>query len=122
MSLSRVMLTIRRHQFDRIANRQFAGRITAFLRKQFPDAAEVEPIKLEEGVLNQIGSARSFGFIEEAHVAVYVTSAWMLGETFDKDFPAAAETLGDPKLTAAAKADWLSKWTVDLFEALEQSD
>lgn len=118
---SEAMLTIRSQQLDLIADRRFSDKIADFLRRQFTEALELDFTLLEDLVFKQIRRAREYGFTEEGHIAVYVSSAWMLGETFDKRFSAAAATLSNPTLTTPDKADWLAEWTIALFEALEKS-
>ena len=113
------MLSIRPAQIDKLANARFAARLTDFLRAQFPAAREVEVPTLRRAVGAQIERAQRYGLVEERHVASYVLAAWLLGEEFDRDMPAAKETLNNGARTGADKAKWLDEWTLRLFQTLE---
>jgi len=116
-------LKIRKQQFDVLNQQQEADyelRLTRFLRMQFADAA-AEPVeKLRPEVAGQIAKARRYGLLTEQEVASYVISAWLLGQDFDKEFPAAQEVLTAP-VSGNVKACFLEQWTQELFEKLEGS-
>lgn len=114
-------MKIRKQQFDALNQQQEAGyelRLTEFLRKQFADAAVKPVAKLRPEVAGQIAKARGYGLLTEQEVASYVISAWLLGQDFDKEFPAAQEVLTAP-VSGNVKASFLEQWTQELFEKLE---
>jgi hypothetical protein len=51
---------------------------------------------------------------------IYITSAWLLGLNFDKEFPSAKETLNSKKLPPDKKADWLAKWTEQVIAGFKK--
>ena len=99
--------------------RAFLLRLVQFLRNQFPDAVTAPQKELEAGVERQIKQARGHGFLAEQDIATYVTSAWLLGEEFDREFPAVAEVL-ESISPVDEKANWLEQFTETIFRELEK--
>jgi hypothetical protein len=95
-------------------------RLVRFLQDQFPDAAECNQATLIVGVGEQIGKARTYGFLTERQIATYVMSAWLLGDDFDREFLAVQQMLG-LNLTPAEKSTWLERFTKDIFDQLRRS-
>jgi hypothetical protein len=56
---------------------------------------------------------------DEASIAGYVTTAYLLGEHFDTQFPAAADILKRPQLRGVRQGRTPRSWTRQLFQALE---
>jgi hypothetical protein len=115
-------LLIRKEQIDalqRATDRNYEIRLVYFLRNQFPDAELKTEASLVDGIGPQIVKARGYGLITEQQIAVYVTSAWLLGGDFDNAFPAAKEMLNS-SVMADHKSDWLEHFTEKLFERLGQ--
>ena len=96
-------------------------RVATFLRDTFPDAEDVAWGKLVRTVGEQVRRAMQYGFSAEQDVATYVITAWLLGENFDTEFPAAVQILSSTD-GAAARAASLEEWTKILFAALEEED
>src|SRR5690349_5392044 len=98
----------------------FESRLVAFLHDTFPDSLEIPLDELHQVIQRLLAKAQGYGFADEAPTAIYVTTAYMLGENFDTEFPAATEILTNLHVSAEKKADWLENWTRRLFEALEE--
>ncbi len=114
-------MIIRKEQMTALSlgtEERFGDRLVAFLRQEFPEAAAQPLQELKAAVQQQDTKARQYGLDNGQDIAVYVVTAWLLGEDFDTEFPAAAETLGST-LSSDLKAHWLSAWTEKLFAALE---
>ncbi|MCK5896416.1 MAG: hypothetical protein KAG20_06395 [Cocleimonas sp.] len=98
---------------------EFEQRIADFLQKQFPDAKEVAEEELLLVIHEQVEQARGYGLETERQIANYVTTAWLLGRTFDTEFPAAYDMLRSSHYSADDKSEWLAQWTEEMFKALE---
>src|SRR5690348_6291570 len=88
----------------------FEDRLVDFLRSQFPDAKDEPDAELRSAVREQVDRALSYGLEAERPVATYLTTAWLLGQTFDDEFPGAKEILTSKLHTPDEKADRLAKW------------
>ena len=97
----------------------FETRLVHFLHETFPDSLDMLEGELEDAVAGLVEKARSYRMNDEASIAVYVTTAYLLGVQFDTQFPAAAKILNDHSYGAAEKAELLESWTKELFQALE---
>ncbi len=97
----------------------FENRLVHFLHETFPDSLDMLEGELEAAVGRLVGRAQSYGMTDEASVAGYVTTAYLLGEHFDTQFPAAAEILNDHSYGGTEKAELLESWSRQLFQALE---
>lgn len=114
-------MKIRKEQLDALNRKQAADyelRVTRFLRQQFADATQEPEEQLRLQVAAQIVKARGYGLVTEQEVASYVVSAWLLGQHFDTEFPAAQEVLTAP-ISGNMKACFLEEWTRELFQRLE---
>lgn len=110
-------MRIRREQFDQAALDEFVGRFRALLHAQFDDARDVPRDELDSAIRRQVGRAQRYGFVTEEDVAIYVLTAWLMGETFDEHEGAQAILMaGDP---AAERAAALRQWSASVFETLE---
>jgi hypothetical protein len=98
-------------------DRSYELRLTRFLQEQFADAAKEPTNRLRPDVAAQIGKARGYGLLSEQEVAIYVITAWLLGQSFDREFPAAHEVLTSP-VSAELKAHFLEQWSRQMFEEL----
>ena len=107
--------------FEKDQYERFIDRITAHLREQFPDAAALPVDELRIGVAAQLKRADEYGLDLEQEQAIYATSAWLLGEDFDKRFPAAEAVLSSSRLTSFEKQQWLEEFTREIFARLEKS-
>jgi hypothetical protein len=105
--------------FSDSSEREYINRLIRFLRDQYPQAAAAPDSELRTAVETQVAMARSYGLTTEHDVAVYVNTAFLLGEEFDTEYPAAQEVLPSPVLASSEKAAWLSSWTREMFDSLE---
>ena len=119
------MLTIRKSLLDAFAQGQesdFEERLVKFLRHNFDDAALEEKSKLLAGVRALVRQAGAYGIETEQDIAVFCTTAWLLGDDFPEEFPAAGQALVNPEFSGHLKAEWLANWTEKLFAALEAKE
>lgn len=119
-----VLLKLRPAQmraFAQASDDRFVDRTTLFLQSEFPDARRESRAMLKSGVSEQIARARDHGFTTEIQLVTYVVTAWLLGSTFDEEFPAVKETLASPVMSPGDKAAWLSQFTEKLFRTLSES-
>ena len=119
------IMIIRSEQFDAmvIPNiADFIERAIAFLYENFPESLDEDADELTETVGLLIEQAEKYGLETEQQVMTYITTAWLLGVNFDEEFPAANETLNSKDFTPDEKADWLAKWTEDIFAAFEEEE
>ncbi|KHD11469.1 hypothetical protein PN36_29115 [Candidatus Thiomargarita nelsonii] len=70
----------------------------------------------------QVSKARSYGLETERQIANYVTTAWLLGQQFDTEFPAAQEMLNSSNYSHDEKSLWLEQWTEQIFATLEEEN
>lgn len=118
-------MIIRNEQFDAMAIpniADFIERAIAFLYENFPESLDEDTDELTETVGLLIEKAETYGLVAEQHAMTYITTAWLLGPEFDEEFPAAKETLSSNDFTPDEKADWLAKWTEDVFAAFEEEE
>jgi hypothetical protein len=98
----------------------FLERAIKFLYEKFPESRKEDPDRFTEIVGAQLNKADSYGLVTEQQVMIYITSAWLLGLNFDKEFPSAKETLNSKKLPPDKKADWLAKWTEQVIAGFKK--
>jgi hypothetical protein len=119
-----VLLKLRPPQmraFAQASEERFVDRTTLFLQGEFADARREPRTSLKPAVAEQIDRARGHGFTTEIQLVTYVVTAWLLGPTFDEEFPAIQETLASPVMSPGDKASWLSQFTEKLFRTLSES-
>lgn len=120
-----VLLRLRPAQmraFSKASEERFIDRTVNFLQGEFSDAREVPRPMLRHIVAEQAARARElYGFGTELELVTYVITAWLLGERFDEEFPAAHATLTAPVLSPKDKSAWLAEWSEKLFRTLQES-
>jgi hypothetical protein len=107
--------------FSRASEERFADRLVNFLQAQFPDALSEPRGQLKAAIVDQVARARGHGFTTEAQLAIYVTTAWVLGPEFDTRMPPMEEALANPLSTPQDKVAFLELWTKKLFRTLEEA-
>lgn len=115
-------MKIRKEQmeaFEQVELTKFETRIADFLQTQFPDAKEIPLKDLMPVIHEQVACAHSYGLETEQQIVNYVTTAWLLGQEFDREFPAAQEKLSSNKYSADDKSEWLVLWTKKMFTSLD---
>ena len=111
------MLKIRETQVEQLA--PFRRRMRDLLRQHFADARAMSARKLDAAISRQTRAARSHGLWTERQLAVYILTAFLLGEEFDTRFPAAGSVL-DSTLPPDAKVGWLEQWSKEILHTLTE--
>jgi hypothetical protein len=114
-------MLIRREQFSALAapvGTEFVARLALLLQRHFEDARQAPPDQLRSDINRTIRRAQAYGLATERDAAAFVVTAFLLGENFDNEFPAAQQVLTSPVLGGSDKAEWLEQWTTQLFQAL----
>jgi hypothetical protein len=106
--------------FERDQHERFVDLVTAHLREEFPDAEALPIEELRAGVATQLDHAVEYGLDTELEQATYATSAWLLGEDFDKRFPVVEAVINSARLTSEEKRQWLEEFTREIFSRLEK--
>jgi len=117
------MLKIRSEQMVSLQSaeeKRFLDRLVDFLQSEYDEAKKVSPDDLRPIVEQQIKNAQKYGLVTEQQAAIYVITAWLMGEKFDVEFDAPREVLPSHLYTPDDKAEWLSQWTEAVFLALEE--
>ncbi len=100
----------------------YLDKLTALLRQESVDARN-EPVEsFRKDVERMLQKAQQFGLVTERDAAVFVITAFLLGEGFDREFAAAGRVLSASDLTGGNKAAWLEQWTSLMFEALGKAE
>jgi hypothetical protein len=97
----------------------FESRLVDFLHTKFPETKSEPAEEFKNAIHQQALNAQKYGLETEQDIAVYVTTAWLLGEHFDTEFPAAQVELTS-KASAQEKAQWLEDWTTKMLDILEK--
>jgi hypothetical protein len=116
------MFTLRPSHMEAFAaasDADFEQRLAGFVQTNIPGLAEENPADLRAVVHCQAEKARAYGLVTEQEIAVYVSVAALIGETFDTDSPAATQLLTSPVLPGVAKADWLAQWSEAMLRELQ---
>ena len=116
-------MIIRRQQLEALAaarKSQLAREIVSFLKEQYNEARSAPEAELLPPVQRLVRRAEYYGLNTEQDIAIYSIAGFMLGESFDIDFPAVQQVLPSPVLSSGEKADWLLQWTTELFQTLEK--
>lgn len=118
-------MIIRNEQFDTMAIpniADFIQRAITFLYENFPESLDEDTDELTEIVGVLIEKAETYGLVTEQQAMNYIVTAWLLGVDFDKEFPAAEETLNSKDFTPDEKSEWLAKWTEEIFATFEKEE
>ncbi len=100
----------------------YIEKFVEFLQSEFPDAKKLSNDILTPVVLEQITNAHSYKLITEQQISNYITTAWLLGQNFDTEFPAAQEMLISDEYSATDKVKWLSEWSIEMLTTLEENN
>jgi hypothetical protein len=87
--------------FSKDAERNFLERVAAFIRDQFPEAADASDAELMADVVDQVGKAQSYGLVSERAIMSYLLAAKFLGSDFDQ--------IADVQAFLASERDCASK-------------
>ena len=114
------MLTIYNNQLLELADKNREGfvlKMIKLLRSDIEEVKELNDSDLKVQVEQQILKANKYGLNRNTSVAIYLISAFLMGENFDEDFEAAAEIL-QSKMTQEEMGDKLEKWVYEIFRVL----
>lgn len=112
------MITLSTEQRQGLADASLVSRLQEFLNATYPESREVPAAEMKAILRVQLQRCQGYGFTTERQAAIYVVTAWLLGERFDEEHAAAVEVLtgdADPDL----KAQLLEDWTLLLLRTLE---
>lgn len=118
------MLIIRQEQLEvlrQYTNRQFEEKVIDFLRHHFDDAREESRDELSSPVRKWIANARSYQFMTERQIMIYVTTVWLLGSHFDTQFSDVQEKLKSSEHSPDERAEWLAQWAKEKIGKSERS-
>jgi len=96
----------------------FISKVCRFILDTFKDASALPRNELDQALGIQVQRARRYGLQTERQIIAYVITAWLLGEMFDEELPAARLALSAPDFSAEDKRIWLEEWTVKLLSTL----
>lgn len=114
------MVTISQAQWDKMGQDSFDARLIAIIRENYPDqAARIPFAELVGAMHRQIAQARCYGLHDEHSVAVYVYTAFLLGEEFDRRIPGISQILRERRMPSPKKAEALSNFSKLVFHTLE---
>lgn len=116
------MLVIRDAQmevFREYAFKRYEEKLVDFLWHQLVEARTIPKEELEVFVHEQVTKARSYQLSTERQIAVYVTTAWLLGREFDVKFWQASDQLNSTELSADEKIKWLAPWAKEKLRFLK---
>lgn len=114
-----MILSVSEQQLDVIAREQFLDRVATLLAHTEPGAAGVLSSADGRRVLReQYARAQAHGLCSELEIGIYLVTAWLLGTDFDTRFPAMAEILAAPGLSAARKAEAIERVATAYLETL----
>jgi hypothetical protein len=115
------MFTISNEQFFELGGqrkKEFAMQLIGVLREDHEEARQLEDERFFDAVAGQIDKALGYGIFHEKNIAVYVVTAFLLGASFDEEFPAVQEFLPDESLDEDTRANALQQWGQMLFESI----
>jgi hypothetical protein len=115
------MLIIRNAQmevFREYAFERYEEKLVNYLWHHLAEARTIPREELEVFVHEQVTKARFYQFSTERQIAVYVTTAWLLGGEFDVKFWQASDQLNSAELSADEKIEWLVPWAKDKLKVI----
>lgn len=115
------MLIIRNAQmevFREYAFERYEEKLVNYLWHKLVEARAIPKEELEVFVHEQVTKARSYQLSTERQIAVYVTTAWLLGGEFDVKFWQASEQLNSAELSADEKIEWLVPWAKEKLKVI----
>jgi len=99
---------------------QFQRSMAEFLRGHFPEAAAAPAGELTQFVGAQFKKAKSYGLDSQHAAAVYISTAWMMGDGFDDKSPVVQAELSNTSVPAESRAFWLEEWCWQAIDARQQ--
>jgi hypothetical protein len=106
--------------FREDAERRYVSSVVTFLKDNVPEAADDKPEALNAFVTAMVDKAKGYGLGTKRETAIYVTTAYLLGENFEDHFEVAQKVLKS-SLPSLDKAEWLQQATMTLLSASTRS-
>lgn len=103
--------------FEDVRRAQFERKLAGFVREKFPEEQGHRVSRTEARIGLQAARARQHGLDTEQSIAIYVVTAWIMGEDFDERLSAAGDVLNS-KFSPEEKADWLEQWAPAVLASL----
>jgi hypothetical protein len=100
----------------------FKSRLVDFLHESFPESKSAPVAEMKKTIHTVLQKAIGYGLDNEADLAIYVITAYVLGENFDKEVPEARQLLQDRSYTSNQKATQLETWTKQVMQTLEEDE
>jgi hypothetical protein len=98
----------------------FKSRLVDFLHESFPESKEAPVAEMKKTIHTVLQKAIGYGLDNEADLAIYVITAYILGENFDEEVPEARQLLQDTRYSSNQKATQLETWTRQVMQTLEE--
>jgi hypothetical protein len=108
--------------FRENAERRYISSVASFLQSNVPEAAKDEPEALTAFVSSMVDKAKGYGLASQHDVAVYATTAYLLGENFEDQFEDhfdPAHRVLSSSLPGPDKAEWLEHAALSLLTSGE---
>jgi len=116
------MLNLSHRQLNRIGTGTFSARVQAAVAQQFPDQAAALPEEaFAKEVEDLVQRAGAYGLTDERSAAVFVVTAWLLGEDFDAQYPELKALLQVKALLPMQKSAAMEAFATTLLDALESA-
>lgn len=102
--------------FKADAEARFVQSLVKFLQDEVPGAAEDDQEKLFNFTKAMVEKARGYGLTTKRDAAIYVTTAYLLGQDFEENLELAKEVLTS-SLPGPDKASWLQDASIALIDS-----
>ena len=113
------MNQISSEQWKQLGRDSFDARLIAIIRRNHPDqAAKMDLASVVGAFHRQAAKAQHYGLTDEHSAAMFVYTAWLMGEEFDTRIPAIAQILNDKRMKAIEKAKALANFSRLVFRTL----
>ena len=104
--------------FREDAERRYVASVVTFLKKHIPEAADEKPETLSAFVSALVDKAKGYGLTTRREAAIYVITAYLLGDNFEAGFERARRVLSS-SLSGAEKAEMLQRAAIELLNSAE---
>jgi hypothetical protein len=102
--------------FREDAESRYVDSVVTFLKSNIPKAAEDKPETLNAFVAAMVKKAKGYGLATQREAAIYVITAYLLGENFDESFERGRRVLHS-SLPGADKAEMLQRAAIELLDS-----
>lgn len=96
-------------------------RLTQFLHESFEDSRHIPSPEMDQVLDMLLHKAVQYGFDNEADLASYVITSYVLGADFDTEVPEAAQVLTNSAYTSNQKATIVENFAKQAVQALESN-